>query len=378
MNHSMGTSNVLVVDDDPYVLSSISRILREYDFAVYPFSNGYEALKAFQKGPVAAVLTDIKMPLITGLELLDKIHAIDEEMPVILLTAYAEMNVAISAIQKGAFDFILKPYDPLHLVSTLKKAIRFKQLHQIEKNYHAELETTVRERTLELGTALKKVECMSREIIERLACAAELRDDDTGQHNSRIGLYAACIARAMQAPEDFIETLTLASTMHDVGKIGISDKLLHKPGLLTLEEFETIKSHTTIGEELLNGSSHSLLQMAARIAHTHHERWDGTGYPRGLKREEIPLEGRIVMLADQYDALRNKRAYKPAFNHEMTCKIIIEGDGRTLPEHFDPRVLQAFIQISSQLDSLHRDMTEKTEQLINTSEDVPNYVLACG
>ncbi len=354
----MVSGRVIVVDDDPHVLSSTVRILEEFGLTAFPFHNGYQALEKFQSEPVDAVLSDIKMPSITGIELLEKIHGLDRETPVILMTAYADMNVAIAAIQKGAFDFILKPYEPLHLVNALKKALEFKRLVQVEKDYKLELEKTVERRTLELGHALKKVEGMSREIIERLAAAAELRDDDTGRHNQRIGLYAGALARAMGMPGEFAETITLASAMHDVGKIGIPDSILLKPGGLSAGEFEVVKSHPDIGLQLLSGSSHGLLQMAARVAHSHHERWDGGGYPQRLKGEAIPIEGRIVMLADQYDALRSQRVYKPAFDQEKTWRILTEGDGRTLPEHFDPQVLRAFGRVADELDGIFRSQQD--------------------
>ncbi|HXX57160.1 MAG TPA: HD domain-containing phosphohydrolase [Thermodesulfovibrionales bacterium] len=350
--------NILIVDDDPSVLDFISSALMAFHYPVICSKNAGEALALLQRNAVVAVLSDIRMPGVSGLGLIERIHDINPEIPVILMTGYAEVDTAIEAINKGAFSFLLKPFKTDYLIRAVEKALKYHRMAEAEKDYRVMLEDTVLRRTRELAETATMASSLSVEIIERLSAIAEFRDSATGAHVSRIGLYSAKIAEAMGMYRDFVEKIGLASSLHDIGKIGIPDNILLKPGLLTEEEFEIIKRHTTIGAKMLSGSADKTLQMAESIALNHHESWCGEGYPRGLKGVTIPVEGRIVRLADEYDALRSKRPYKLPLNHGDAFRVITEGDGRTSPEHFDPDVFKAFILMAPFFDEVftaHQD-----------------------
>jgi CHASE2 domain-containing sensor protein len=230
---------------------------------------------------------------------------------------------------------------------------KIQRLIRVEQQYEQRLEDIIRLKTQQLSQALSMLNNMSNEMIMRLTAAAESKDAHTGKHISRMGLYASKIAEALEMPPDFIEQITLASAMHDIGKIGIPNRILLKQGPLSYDEFEVIKGHTTIGAKILSGSGFPMIQMSSTIAMFHHERWDGTGYPNGLKGDYIPVEARITMICDIYDALRSRRPYKDALDHKQTFTIITEGDVKTMPHHFDPDVLRAFVCLSSVFEEIY-------------------------
>jgi len=371
---------ILIVDDNEQNLYHLETLLKSKGYGTASAANGAEALSKAKASPPDLVISDILMPVMDGFTFCRnwKKEEILQNIPFIFYTAtYTHSQDRQLALNLGADMFLIKPEDSEMLLGAIKefavsnrlpkqKPVEVKQLPPDEedsgylKQYNAVLVRKLENKMFQLEQKNRELEKAKDEIrkgyietIQRLTSAAEYRDKETGLHLKRIGMYTMLLSDVMGLNGRMAEILCIASPMHDLGKVGISDKILLKPGPLTPEEFEIAKQHTVIGAEILKDSDSDFLKMASEIALLHHERWDGTGYPKGLKQEEIPVEVRIMSIVDQYDAIRSKRPYKPPFDHQTAYKILTEGDEKSKPGHFDPAILQAFRKWHRELENIY-------------------------
>ena len=336
-----GRSRIFVIEDDLEDISVINSILSpEHD--IFLFENGEAALNTLKTDTPDLILLDLVLSGLDGFDICRKLKEVDSgarDIPLVVLSSFSDPEKEEAALSTGAIDYMAKP---IH--GSLLKA-RVKNYLELKKN-RDNLESLVQQRTIELLLTKKAT-------LTGMTVMAERRDPETEGHLERTKRFVKCLAEELspsypeELTEEEIDILYQSAPLHDIGKIGIPDRILLKPASLTREEYEEMKNHTLIGSTIINEAekdlgSNSFLHMAREISESHHENWDGSGYPHGLKGQEIPLSARLMTVADVYDALVSKRPYKEPFTHEQAMDIIFKGDNRTKPEHFEPMVLAAF------------------------------------
>jgi putative two-component system response regulator len=343
-----GKARILVVDDAAANRMLLTDFITAMGHEVVTADNGKEALDLLEKHPVDLVLLDIMMPVLDGYATLDRIkdNLRTIHLPVIVISGLDEIPSTVRCIERGAEDYLTKPFNPVLLRARIDACIERKRLHDRDAFYRTELEERVREQ-------VRAISETQQATIFAMSSLAESRDPETGEHLERMRAYVRVLAmRLAESPRHasvidarFIEDLFAAAPLHDIGKVGVPDMILMKPGKLTAAEFDIMKQHTIIGAKTLRAvdrqhPGNAFVMLGIEIAESHHEKWDGSGYPNGLAGEDIPLSGRIMAVADVYDALTTKRCYKEAFSHEKSRAIIAEGRGT----HFDPDLVDAFMQ----------------------------------
>ncbi len=335
----METPRLLLVDDDQLDLILLERTLREAGYQhLVTVRDPREVLDLHREASFDLILLDLDMPYMSGYQVINQLTALKDPPPVLVLTAHRDQESRRKALRGGAKDYVTKPFDKVELLARVRNLVESRLLHKQLCLQKERLEERVQERTRELWETRLQV-------VRRLGMAAEYRDNDTGMHIQRMSRMSALLGKAIGLPEEQVDLLLNASPMHDIGKIGIPDAILLKPGKLTATEWEIMKTHTLIGANLLAGDSSDLMKMACQIALTHHERWDGTGYPQGLAGENIPLAGRIVAIADVLDALISRRPYKEPWPLEKALAFIQGEAGK----HFDPALVERFQTLRPQV-----------------------------
>ena len=336
----MHNENILIVDDTPKNIQVLGSLLKDKNYNLSIATSGEQALSALSNINPDLILMDVMMPGLDGYETCKKIKENSDlqNIPLIFLTAKGETEDIVKGFQVGGADYVQKPFQAEELLARIQTHLEMKKMRD-------HLDVLVEERTTALKEALSEVELMKLEIVRRLGRAAEYRDNETGMHVQRMSHYSLLLAKACNAPEDLLNSIQEASMMHDIGKIGIPDKILLKPGKLTPEEFEEMKKHSQIGAELLSGIETPFFQISRNIALFHHEKYNGAGYPSGLKGKEIPLEARIVAISDVFDALTSQRPYKEAWPDEKAFQFIENEKGT----HFDPELADLFLSMKKEI-----------------------------
>ena len=331
------SSVVLVVDDDESMRLLLQRQMEGDGYRVVLAEDGFSAVEKASAEPPDIVLLDALMPGMDGFQVAESLKSSERTrtIPIIMVTVLDDHQSKLRALKAGVQEFLSKPVDRSEVSLRVHNVLMLKQYSNLLADQNRILEQRVEERS-------RQVLVSYRETIATLTRAASYKDEVTGAHVHRISYYTEDIAHATGMSSDFCETIHYASPMHDIGKIAIPDSILQKRGPLDQQEWEIMKSHSALGAQLLGTGDSPYLRMGAEIALHHHERWDGGGYPSGLRDQVIPISARIMNICDQYDALRSERPHKKAMSHEAAVEILTVGDGRTMPGHFDPDVLEAF------------------------------------
>jgi response regulator RpfG family c-di-GMP phosphodiesterase len=333
---------VLIVDDDPALRKILSVMLTQSDFLCRSAASGAEALCLLEKHPFEVVISDLRMPGISGMDLLVEVRQRYSHLAFLMVTGEDGTRVGVRAMQLGADDYLLKPFDADVVLSSLDRALHKRKLEREVMEYRLRLEEMVCERTEQLQSALHQTERSYEDTLEALGAAIDLRDSPTAGHSRRVFLYSLELAKSIGGLEQQLRTMAMGAWLHDIGKLAIPDRILLKPGPLLADEWQVMRRHARIGYELVK--SISFLAGAAEIVLTHHERFDGSGYPQGLSAEEIPFGARIFAVADTLDAMTSDRPYRAALPLQAARDVIERGSG-TL---FDPLVAAAFLRVSNQ------------------------------
>jgi putative two-component system response regulator len=343
--------NILIVDDNISNLKTLEELLTLSGHRVRCASNGSSALLLAHAWNPELILCDVRMPEMNGYTLCQKFKADAalKDIPVVFLSGAADIEDKLSGFKVGGVDYILKPFSIEEMRVRIQTHLKLFRLQRDLQTAYDSVELKIRERTQELRQTLVKLDKANADLLKshietiyRLTLAAEYKDKDTGHHIRRISQYAQVIGEALGLDTDFIRIMFHAAPMHDIGKVGIPEEILFKNGSLNQDGWNIMTEHTTIGAHILANSSSPFLKMAETIAMSHHENWDGSGYPQKLKGKDIPLAARIIKVADIYDALRSHRPYKEPFDHDKARQVIEQGDGRVLQKHLDPQVKDVF------------------------------------
>ncbi len=342
MGESADNARILVIDDEELERNLMRDTLSPLGFDVTTLDGAYDALERVVEIAPDVILTDLMMPEMSGYDLVKRLKESDytQTIPVVVVSVLDAVDDRVKALEAGADDYLPKPYSKSELLARVRNLVKVKAYNDQLQEQERKLQIALARKVSEVRKAWDRLRSISLDTVFRLTRAAEYRDEDTGEHIQRMSHYTSLMARRMGLALTTVELIRYASTLHDVGKIGIPDSILLKPGKLDPPEWETMKTHTTIGGRILDGSKADFMKMGRVIALTHHEKWDGSGYPNGLKGADIPLVGRITAIADVFDALTSRRPYKEPFSLDEALDIIKSSKGN----HFDPAVVDAFLE----------------------------------